>query len=1071
MITILQSNMQTFKKFTHVLHIADLHIRLNKRHDEYKEVFNNLYEEIKKTPETTIVALLGDVFHSKSDLSPECVQVASDLFTRIAAIRPLVLVAGNHDATLSNKSRLDSLTPLVDALNNPNIYYLKTTGLYGLSNVLFNNMCVFDAPERYILGKDIPDVYRHQYEHIIALFHGAVDRAALETGYSISNPAIMNPLFDGNDIAMLGDIHKRQDMQDYDPDHFKPCVHYVGSLVQQNHGEGLRGHGYSLWDLQTRTYKFTEVKNDYGYFTINIHKGLLATDLTDLPKKVRLRMKCYESVASEVKKVLADIKMKTQVVETAYVRMDQERDKKDIIPLCKDIVLADLTSVEYQDKLLTEFLTKKLEIDDPTKIDEILKINKATNALIKRDDFARNLKWKPIRFEFDNMFTYGEGNVIDFTNMAGVFGIFGPNKSGKSSILSAFIFCLFDKFDRGYKGLHVLNVQKSSFRCKLEFEISGVRYFIERKGNTTRSGNVKVDVRFWKVVNGIEEELHGTVRRDTNDIIRDYIGTYEDFVLTAASFQNAKNLTSFIDMGNSERKDLLVQFIGLNVFDRLHESAGERNKELVTILKTHKDKNYQLDIQQNEAALTHANALFTAANEAVESLKKQIAEVNEQIIVESANIIKLDTSVPTDLSSLETRKQTAESTLTIKRKVISDARETLTAQEKKLAEINAEVDKIEKSNFVETHKTYKELSDKITTLKQTMDLKKVEIKGKLEKVDRLKNHKYDPNCKFCVDNDFVKDATKAKKQLPDDKLEANGMMETLDGLRMKMEEIKWVENTYETYTKLLTERGTVKDKCAAASKNIIIATNELERLDAASKAVVQQIEIYHRNEVAVENNAKVQSKVNAFRTTLTKLDVAFQKQHQVLLEISGKRELFKSTIEKVTETLKEVSLMETELEYYQAYLTAVGRDGIPYQVICNTVPEIEKEVNGILSQVVDYTIQFETDGKNVVPYVVYEYGRWPIELTSGYERFVASVAIRVAMTNISNLPKTTFLAIDEGFGTLDPDNLASMYTLFSFLKNNFDFVLVISHLDALKDAVDKQIEIKREGNFSFVNYE
>jgi DNA repair exonuclease SbcCD ATPase subunit len=223
--------------------------------------------------------------------------------------------------------------------------------------------------------------------------------------------------------------------------------------------------------------------------------------------------------------------------------------------------------------------------------------------------------------------------------------------------------------------------------------------------------------------------------------------------------------------------------------------------------------------------------------------------------------------------------------------------------------------------------------------------------------------------------------------------------------------------------------------------------------------------------VVVENNSEVQSKINAFRVTLSKLDVAFQKQYQSLMDISGKRGLFRSTIEMVKKTLAEVTAMEEELSLYQSYLQAVGRDGIAYQVISNVVPEIEKEVNSILSQVVDYTIQFETDGKNVVPYVVYEYGRWPIELTSGYERFVASVAIRVAMTNISNLPKTTFLAIDEGFGTLDPDNLASMYTLFSFLKNNFDFVLVISHLDALKDAVDRQIEIKREGNFSFVNYE
>jgi DNA repair exonuclease SbcCD ATPase subunit len=997
--------------------------------------------------------------------------MASDLFTNISNLRPLVLVAGNHDATLSNKSRLDSLTPIVDALNHPNVFYLKATGLYGLSNILFNNMCVFDAPERYILGKDIPDVYRHQYEHIVALFHGPVDRAALETGYSISNPAIMPPLFDHNDIALLGDIHKRQDMQDYDPDNFKPCIHYVGSMIQQNHGEGLHGHGYSLWDLQTRTYKFTELHNDYGYFTVDIQKGNLTTDLTHLPKKVRLRMKCYESVASEVKKVLADIKMKAQVIETAYVRMDQERDKKDIIPLCKDIVLADLTTVEYQEKLLTEFLTKKLEIDDPVKIEEILKINKATNALIKRDDFSRNLKWKPIRFEFDNMFTYGEGNVIDFTQMNGVYGIFGPNKSGKSSILSAIIFCLFDKFDRGYKGLHVLNVQKSSFRCKLEFEISGVRYFIERKGSTTRSGNVKVDVRFWKVVGGVEEELHGTVRRDTNDIIRDYIGTYEDFVITAASFQNAKNLTSFIDMGNSERKDLLVQFIGLNVFDRLHESAGERNKELVAILKTHRDKNYQLEIQQNEAALNHAESLFTIANTESESLKKQISKVNEQILTETQNLIKLDTSVPTDLSSLETRKSTAESTLVAKRKVISDARETLTAQEKKLSEINAEVDKIEKSNFVEAHKTYKELSDKITALKQKIDLKKVEVKGKLEKVERLKNHKYDPNCKFCVDNDFVKDATKAKKELVEDKKQADKMMTDLESLRKDFDTYKWVEHTYETYTKLLTERGIIKDKCATASKNIIIATNELERLDAASTAVNKQIEIYHRNEVAVENNAKVQSKINAFRTTLSKLDVAFQRQHQSLMDISGKRELFRATIETVKKTLADVTAMESELTSYQSYLTAVGRDGLPFQVISNVMIEIEKEVNSILSQVADFTVQFETDGKNIMPYIVYDHGKWPIELTSGAERFVASIAIRVGLTEISNLPKISGLFLDEGMGTLDPDNMVMMSTLFSVLKTRYDFVVVISHIYDIKDFVDRTIEITHENGLAKVVYE
>jgi DNA repair exonuclease SbcCD ATPase subunit/UDP-2,3-diacylglucosamine pyrophosphatase LpxH len=1068
MINLLKTDVQ---KFSHVLQIADIHIRLNKRHDEYREVFNNLYEEVKKTPATTAIALVGDVFHSKSDLSPECIQLASDLFKALADLRPTILVAGNHDATLSNKSRLDSLTPLVDSLAHPNLYYLKTTGLYGIANLLFNNMGVFDAPERYIMGKDIPDVYRNQYEHIIALFHGAVDRAALDSGYSISNPAIMTPLFDHHDIAMLGDIHKMQDMQSYDPDAYKPCVHYVGSMIQQNHGETLHHHGYTIWDLKTRTYTFHELKNEYGYFTVEIHKGNLTTDLADLPKKVRLRVKCYETIASEVKKVIADIKSRVQVVETAYVRMDQERDKKDVIPLCKDIVLTDLTNVDYQNRLISEYLTKRVQLNDPQKLEDILAINRNVNALIKRDEFSRNLKWKPIRFEFDNMFTYGEGNVIDFTAMNGVYGIFGTNKLGKSSILSAIIFCLFDKFDRGFKGMHVLNVQKTSFRCKLEFEISGVRYFIEREGDTTRSGNVKVDVRFWKLVNGVEEELHGTARRDTNDIIRDYIGTYEDFILTAASFQSAKNLTSFIDMGNSERKDLLVQFIGLNIFDRLQESGNERAKELTAILKTHRDKNYQLEIQQNKSAFEHATAMVNELEKQVNSLQKQISDVNEQIVMETSNLIKLDTNIPTDLSALEERKAAAEEILATKRKYIADTKMSLAEAEKWLSDVNSEIDKIEKSNFVEAHKTWKKLADQINTVKQKIDLKKVEVKGKLDKVARLKTHKYNPDCEFCVDNSFVKDANQAKKELAEDKKETDAMLVELAKLQEEYTKYSWVEQSYENYTKLLNRRSDVKDTCTKSSKNIIVATNECERLDNAYKSILNQIELYNRNAAAVEANVKVQSKISAFRNTVSKLELEFQKSNKSLMDVSGKRGQFKAEIEKLTKILEDITEMEYELDSYQNYLQTVGRDGIPYQVICNTVPEIEQEVNAILTQVVDYTIQFETDGKNVIPYVVYEYGRWPIELTSGYERFVASVAIRVALTNISNLPKTTFLALDEGFGTLDPDNLASMFTLFSFLKNNFDFVLVISHLDALKDAVDKTIEIRREGNFSFVNYE
>jgi DNA repair exonuclease SbcCD ATPase subunit len=317
----------------------------------------------------------------------------------------------------------------------------------------------------------------------------------------------------------------------------------------------------------------------------------------------------------------------------------------------------------------------------------------------------------------------------------------------------------------------------------------------------------------------------------------------------------------------------------------------------------------------------------------------------------------------------------------------------------------------------------------------------------------------------------VKDATKAKTELNDDKTVTSKMLVELKTLETEFSTYAWVEKSYEKYTKLLTKRGEVKDNCANQSKNVIVAINELERLDNSYKTILSQIDLYNKNQASVETNLRTNAKITSYRQALGRLEVEYKRKNQSLMEMSGKKELFKNQIETLKKTITDVEKLEDESDSYQQYLAAVGRDGIPYQVICNTVPEIEKEVNSILGQVVDYTIQFETDGKNIIPYVAYEHGRWPIELTSGYERFVASVAIRVALTNISNLPKTTFLAIDEGFGTLDPDNLASMYTFFTFLKSNFDFVLIISHLDALKDAVDKQIEVKRDGNLSKVIFE
>ena len=136
-------------------------------------------------------------------------------------------------------------------------------------------------------------------------------------------------------------------------------------------------------------------------------------------------------------------------------------------------------------------------------------------------------------------------------------------------------------------------------------------------------------------------------------------------------------------------------------------------------------------------------------------------------------------------------------------------------------------------------------------------------------------------------------------------------------------------------------------------------------------------------------------------------------------------------------------------------------------MIADVLPMIETGVNEILAQMVEFTLMFETDGKNINMKIRYDDERsWPSEMASGMEKFLISMAIRVALSSLSSLPKSTFMIVDEGFGTLDPDNMGSVHMMFDVLRTKFDFLLLISHIDAIRDVADTHADIKRDKGFS-----
>ena len=137
------------------------------------------------------------------------------------------------------------------------------------------------------------------------------------------------------------------------------------------------------------------------------------------------------------------------------------------------------------------------------------------------------------------------------------------------------------------------------------------------------------------------------------------------------------------------------------------------------------------------------------------------------------------------------------------------------------------------------------------------------------------------------------------------------------------------------------------------------------------------------------------------------------------------------------------------------------------------LPQINAEISKILKGVVGFTVELEADldSNSMDIFINYGDSKRIVELGSGMEKMMASLAIRVALINVSSLPKTSMLMIDEGFVALDETNLEACNRLLVSLKKWFKNILVISHVDAIKDCVDNNLEILKKGKNSYVSYE
>jgi DNA repair exonuclease SbcCD ATPase subunit len=530
------------------------------------------------------------------------------------------------------------------------------------------------------------------------------------------------------------------------------------------------------------------------------------------------------------------------------------------------------------------------------------------------------------------------------------------------------------------------------------------------------------------------------------------------------------NSTVFIDKTQKERKELLSQFMGLKIFDTLYQQASDEIKEVNTLLNDFKKADYDRELADITDSLLLLEGKEKDFKSDEDKLKKEYKKITTDIQEQTKRLKPVDNT----LKSIEVLEEEHSKLHILSEKVKKNLSEYEIEQydyEKAVQQIENKIVIYKQDGVEENYYKLEKLEEERDLFQIELDKLKADVRVKLDKIEKLGNLTWDEDCEHCMSNPFTLDAIETKKNLEKDKTLAQQYVQK----KQKMEDeiqtmfkVRAFKKDLDELQDRLNEKQRYQDNIIS---NIKITKEKQKNITTQFNLITSEMERAKSQEQNVVFNEQILQEIDKLENYQTDLDYQLGMVTEKLTKLHGEIQVLKTKENQINDNIKKVEELEDSHQAYQYLLEAIKRDGVPYDLISKSLPTVEGAVNDILAQIVDFSIIFNMDGKQIDTHIVYDDDRvWPLELSSGMERFISSLAIRVGLMNVSNLPRSNFLAIDEGWGTMDSDNLNSVAQLFQYLKTEFQFSLVVSHIESMRDFVDTLLEIKKVGGSSSVRF-
>ena len=1046
-----------------IAHIADTHIKNLKFHYEYKKVFEQLYEILRKENVDYIVHC-GDIAHTKTQISPEFVELCSDFFTNLASIAPTYIILGNHDGNLKNSTRQDALSPIVKALNLPDLYLLKNAGETVLEpDLALNVLSVFDE-ENWVAPSDNSRIN-------IALYHGAVSGVKTDTGWVMDHGDHDIGAFAGHDFAMLGDIHKTNQILDTEG-----RVRYCGSTVQQNHGE-TNDKGFLIWDIEdknTFTVKHHVLLNPKPFVTIELTpKGRMPRG-TSIPAGARLRLVSNNNLPLDVMRKAVEV-AKHRFKPESITFLNRASGETGTVEIGSGFKVENLRDKGVQEDLIREYLTDYQPTEET--LSRVFELNRKYNSKIEEtEEIARNVNWNINRFEWDNLFNYGEGNSLNFNDLNGIVGIFGKNYSGKSSVIDGLLYTMFNTTSKNErKNYNIINQHKPDCRGSVELQVGDKVYTIERtsekyvkklKGEVTNEARTFLDFRGSDPVLSEGASLNGTTRTETDAQIRKRFGTVEDFLLTSMASQ--LDSLSFIKEGSTKRKEILAKFLDLDIFEKKFNLAKEDSSELKGVLRRLGETDYKIDIAVAEVELDEATTNLQAETAAVDRLRQKLQTSEGDYATLTAQI----DSIPAERLDI---KKMVETRNALEKKIensytnISELKEENAEYESQLSEYDDFLMGIDIEDLLSQKKEYDEFKrkyDETVNRARVMDTEYKAMSKKLQLLDEVPCGDNYPTCRF------ISDAHLASVELPSLEMDIITEIEDAKSYKTKIASVDTVEmiDLINRYNETIVKKNNVELEKRDNKVSIEVQYGKIKNLKSDLANTQEKIDLYEEKKELIQNIEKLLNNRDEVATIIGNTKEAIEKGDETLNLSNRLIGSLEQKLADLREKEQEVLDIRAEFAAYDLFMRCMHSNGIAYDIIKKRLPVINAEIAKVLSNLVEFEVFFQEDGRKLNVLLKHpKHDPRPIEMGSGAEKTIASMGIRLALLSISSLPKGNIFILDEPGTALDAENMEGFIRMLQLIKMYFKTVILISHLDSLKDIVDMEVTIDKIKGFASVN--